>query len=329
VTAPEWATQISPPEIHQLPARKGGPPTEPFTWQRIQAQTQFFLDTFIGQVAIAFGGIEIFGWQPFAFLVEWGEERIADAARNYAAALNAQGSANYANSQLGALAASRFAAESGGVALTASFNGASANNFGAGFTRTSTGAGAGHYGPDGNGLAVWKKSGGNDRTHIDRNNTPLTTDYQVVIVVLATVPQAPFLGANAYNYFGGRLNAALTTYVYVRVGYNDLQLGCVVAGTVTPFSTVSFTPAIGDEIRLYLGTTTDVREFIVTRNGDQVLAYTDTGAVSQYGISNLYAGLAETAGNRASEFGLFLFADQTVPASLDSWAAADRLPGSI
>lgn len=82
---PDWIARIpSNPAIHNLPARRGGPLEFPFTQQELNELFENIFTAFIGQIAIAFGGIEIAGWKPFEFLVEWGEDLLnrADSTDN-------------------------------------------------------------------------------------------------------------------------------------------------------------------------------------------------------------------------------------------------------
>lgn len=323
MTAPSWATGVN-DAVHDIP---GGfqAAAPPLSWQQVQATAQYFLDIFIGRVAIAFGGINIFGWKPLDFLADWGEQRILDAQENYARAMNAQRTATFANSQATILTGGALATEvTGGVALNESFNGPSANNLGAGWTRVSDFAGGGSFGPNGSGQAVWKKSGGATRRHVDINNTPLATDYQVVFVVMSDPPEGPYLGSDAYTYLVARSNAAGDTFVWARIGNNDLAVGKTVGGSwSSPWTTVSTTTNPGDQWSFLVGTDVDDRQMIVKQNGVARITYTDTSS-SAMGASYLNCGLGSLAGDRA----VFIipFLDQTRPGELDLWAAADREP---
>ncbi len=90
--APDWALAIPTPGIHNPPGG-GGPLPTPIPLQQLGATMQFFLDVFIGKIAIAFGGIEILGWHPFQFLADWGQARIDQANANYLLAATADGKA--------------------------------------------------------------------------------------------------------------------------------------------------------------------------------------------------------------------------------------------
>lgn len=323
---PDWALGPS-DDVHKIP---GGfsPATPPLSWPQIQATAQYFLDIFIGRIAIAFGGINIFGWKPLEFLADWGEQRILDAQDNFARAMNAQRTATFANSQVTILTGGALATDIiGGVAINEGFNGASANNLGATFTRVSDGPGGGNFGPNGSGQAVWKKSGGATRRHTDINNTPLATDYQAVFVVMAEPPEDPYIGADAYTYLVARSNSAGTTFVWARIGNNDLAIGKTVSGTWnSPWATVSTTTNPGDQWSFVVGTDTDDRQMIVKQNGVARLTHTDTSS-SDMGSSNRHCGLASLAGDRAVL--IIPFLNQTRPGEIDLWAAADREPTTI
>ena len=319
MTAPAWA--VGPPSeaYRNIPGELTSPPVT--SWQEIQNTGKYLIDVFVGKVAIAFGGIDIFGWKPLEFLAEWGQQRVDDALAAYAAAQNAQSSANYANIQLSLLTTGTLASDSGGVSVSEQCNGASANNFGGSWDRVSDGAGGGHYGPDGAGHGVWKKFGGLVRRHVDRHTTALSTDYQVVLCVMAAPPQTPLLGSNAYNYLCARMDSAGTTFVWARVTNNEAAVGKCVSGTWTTWDTETITANHGDQWMFLVGTSTDDRQVIVKQNGTTRLDWTDT--VHSYGASYLYAGMAAQSGDR------LVFLDQTVPGEVDLWTAADRLPTSV
>lgn len=285
------------------------------------------VDLLLAQVALALANVNVFGAQPFGFLKGWAEDLQKKAQDAYTGAFDAQDSANYANNQLTVLTGGALASDvTGGMSVNAQFNEASANTL-TGFTRTfSDGAGGGFYGPNGSGRAVWKKSGAQTRRHIDQSNTALATDYQAVFCVMATPVQSPSLGGDAYSYLIGRMDAAGTTFVYARIGNNDLAVGKVVSGTWSaPWASVAITTKPGDQWTFLLGTNTDDREFIVKQNGVVRITHTDTTS-SAFGSNYRRVGLGALAANRATLLNLF---DQTVPGELEMWAAADRQSSSV
>lgn len=327
MTTPDWGRRINPyPTVHNPPpAVKSAAPA--LTAQRIGVIGTVLLDLILAQVALALGNITVLGVKPFAFLTEWGRDLQQRATDAYLNAGYAQSSANWANSQLTVLTGGSLASDvSGGVAINDQFNGASANNLGSDWTRTSAGSGAGHFGPNGTGQAVWKKSGGLNRRHIDRNNTALATDYQAVFCVMSQPPQAPRLGDDAYTYLIGRMNSDSDTFVYCRIGNNDLAVGKTSGGTwASPWQTIAISTAPGDQWTFLLGTDDDDRQFLVKQNGVTRIDHTDTSS-SAFGADYRYVGVGAQAGNRAIL--IIPFTDQTKPGELDLWSAADRQPTS-
>lgn len=292
------------------------------TAQRIGVIGQVILDLVLAQVALALGNITILGQKPFAFLTQWGQELQQRAIDAYTNAGVAQSSANYANSQLSILTGGALASNvTGGVAVSAPFTGASANTLGSSFSRTSEGPGAGNFGPNGSGQAVWKKSGGLWRRHIDRNTTALATDYQALFMVVSKPAEAPSFGSDAYTYLLARMNSTAATFVYCRIGRTNLEVGKRSGGTWTAWTSVDITANAGDQFAFLVGTSTDDREVIVRQNGVTRLTYTDTS--SALGSDYRYVGLASQCAERN------FLTDQTRPAELDVWSAADRLPATI
>ncbi|SBS73766.1 hypothetical protein MHPYR_180046 [uncultured Mycobacterium sp.] len=285
-------------------------------WNKIQAFARFALESFIGQIAIAFGGINIAGWKPFDFLADWGHDRIAEAQANYLAATNAQDSADYANSQLTGLLATDV---SGGVSLSSGFDGPAATGIGGSFTIVYSGSGGGNWALDGAGNTKWVKNGGLSRTGIARHNTPLATDYQRIRLVLKQIPNPDAGGGGPVNIIAGRINSACTTYVFVRFSRTAITLACFVSGSGTVFATDStFAPTAGDVFDFYLGTENDPREFIVKCNGNEItaLTYTDSSAVSSMGSTTRYPGLGCIATGNVF--------DQQGPGTVTAWGAIDR-----
>lgn len=329
MTQPYWAAGVD-PAVREIPGEVARA-EPPLTWAQLTATVQFFLDTFIGQIAIAFGGISIFGWRPLDFLADWGQARVEEAQENYLLALNAQNTATFTSGQLAAITGAGLASDvSGGIAINAGFSEASATTL-TGFTRVrSDGPGAGTFGPDGAGNAVWKKSGGLWRRHLDLHDTELATDYQIVTAVLAAPPQEAYLGQQAYTYLIARCDDVAENFVWLRIG----RAGVVIGKSTTAdlweasgaWASASVTTRAGDQWSLLAGTDTDDRQFLVKQNGVVRLDHTDTTS-SSMGADYRYVGLASLAADRGVL--IIPLLDQTVPAQLDAWAAADRLSTSI
>jgi hypothetical protein len=76
------------PSIHSVPA-PDSPNGGGLNFGQIEAIGQFLLTSFIAQVAIAFGGISILGFDPLSFLVSWGQNLENQASQAYEQALTA------------------------------------------------------------------------------------------------------------------------------------------------------------------------------------------------------------------------------------------------
>jgi hypothetical protein len=232
----------------------------------------------------------------------------------------AQSSANNVNSRVTTLEGSLLASNvSGGVSVFDQFVGASANDLGASWTRTSSGAGAGGFGPNGSGKAVWKKSGGLSREHRDRHNTPLATDYQSVAVVVTKAPEPSGGGGFAQTFLLARSNSAATEFVWALISSASVQVGKYVSGTASSWASQSVTVKAGDQFTFIVGTSTDDRQVIVKQNGVVRITHTDTTS-SSFGASYRYVGLSSIAVGTSTT--------QLAPAELEVWSAADRLPAT-
>ena len=316
MTGPE---PITAPGIHDLdPYTKV---TAPKTQAQMKGLGQAMRWKFLADVLYAVSGIEVFGISPFSALSEWADD-LVDMAEG------ALTGANYANAQLGSLTSNI----EGGLSASAKFNGAESAGLGGSWDVESTGAGAGTFGPNGFGRAVWKKSGGLSRTHNYRWGTESIGDYQVIQVLLGELPQAPIgLDAAPFTYLTGRVNDAHTSYVYARLGRTTLTVGCVVSGTDHVFAVVPIPGGnqAGNVWRFQCGKAVwneisedydySPRTFAVYRNGVQVWRDTDGSAVSQVGEDYRGVGLIAEATAR------FFFTDQSAPAEIDVWSAADFL----
>jgi hypothetical protein len=233
--------------------------------------------------------------------------------------VTAQVSANNVNSRVTALESSLLASDvSGGVTVSDQFTAAAANDLGVAWTRTSDGAGAGGFGPNGSGKAVWKKSGGLSREHRDRYNTPLATDYQSVAVVVSKAPES-----SSSTLLIARANSAATEFVWALIGSALVRVGKFASGTSSVWASQSVTVSAGDQFTFLVGTSVNDRQVIVRQNGVVRITHTDTTS-SAFGASYRYVGLSSIAVGGVSRG----FAVQFAPAELEVWSAADRLPGT-
>lgn len=119
VEVPDWATSVPSVDVHSLSAN--AQTSSPMSWQQLQATVQFFLDSFIGQIAIAFGGISILGWKPFEFLKKWGEDQVTKASEAYTKAVSAESAATDVDAETSKVWSGLGTLESGLHALQALF----------------------------------------------------------------------------------------------------------------------------------------------------------------------------------------------------------------
>jgi hypothetical protein len=232
----------------------------------------------------------------------------------------AQSSANNVNSRVTTLESSVLASNvSGGVSVSDPFTGASANDLGGSWTRTSSGAGAGGFGPNGSGKAVWKKSGALSREHRDRYNTPLATDYQSVAVVIGYRPTTSST-TSASTLLIARCNSAATEFVWAAINAAAVQVGKFASGTSSLWASQSVTVNAGDQFTFIVGTSTSDRQVILKQNGVVRITHTDSTS-SSFGASYRYVGVSSSAVGGTSRG----VATQFTPAELEVWSAADRL----
>jgi hypothetical protein len=234
----------------------------------------------------------------------------------------AQQSANFANvTNTVTKATSLASGVTSGVAVNDPFSGSAASTLGASWTRTSDGSGAGTFGPNGSGYATWTTSGSATRRYVDRYNTPLFTGIQAIMTLFSAAPEAGDSAGTPYTYLLGRMNSSGDTFVYCRIGHDDVAIGKCVSGTWSaPWKTENATSSAGDQWTFLLGTNSSLSEIVVIKNGYVQIRYTD---VSGAATGNVYVGVASQSSPRArSRFGTGAY--QKKPAALDVWAAADR-----
>lgn len=186
--------------------------------------------------------------------------------------------------------------------------------------------------------AFWVDVGGADGTVVARlKDTPTGTSYQALTMVLASpILESPiFGGAECFNYIIGRMNAAYTSYVYLKIGYNSLRLFKVVGGVDIPLGdAVSYTPKIGDTIQLVLGTVDSIYQFKVYVNNKSAFSRTDstyystnpgvtTGPMSvEDSATNNFGGLAWDSAPRAG-------GGQSTPGAVAIFSVADNYPAPV
>lgn len=325
---PEWAQAVPNADVHKPPARRGGPMGPPMSWQQLVATVQFFLDSFLGQVAVAFGGIEIFGWRPLQFLADWGQARINEASDNYAAAMaaqamagNAQVGADVANIEIALIKADLSADAVGSEALSDAFDGPEGPLDAAKWVLAySGGAGSGSIGLNGTGNAVWFANGGAERGCKCRFVTALDSDNQSVSVYLEGVPQATG-GLWPEIHLRLRANSADTTCVTAKIRNGQAEIGYEVSGAYTRLGDVVAIPMSGNQTySLRAKTVGGTHTFTFLQDNVPKFDRTSpTGGPTQYGASYRYPGFYVLAGTGFA----FPFFYQVGPPQLQVFTAAD------
>ena len=183
---------------------------------------------------------------------------------------------------------------------------------------------------------LWVDSGGAAGSQILRFLKAKTlTSYQLVTMVLDSPKiESPLLGgAEAFNYLVGRLNAAYTSYVYVKIGHNAVSVWKVIdgVGEYPIGSAASYTPKVGDTIQFQLGNpdTSDLRQFRVKVNNTPILTVTD-GTGGPYGPAvsvedaenNTWSGTAFAAAPR-------LGGGQSTPGAVSIFSVCDNKPAPM
>ena len=273
-----------------------------YDWQSAQRQTMF----------------DRFGPAQRGFLNIFG-----DIAR-------AQESANFANkTNLVSLAGTLAGAVSGGVAVSDTFTGSASTSLGSSWSRSSGGPGAGTWGLNGSGSVTWTHSGNAYRMHMDRYNTPLSTEFQAVMTILSSAPQSSVSLHYGYNYLFARMNSSKTSFIWCRIGAFDIKIGNCDGGSITDPTTwntfwdkQTTKNVAGDQIVLLCGTNASRRNFIVLKNGYSQIDTTDTTGSPYDPATYNYVGMGARAEFRiAPPF-------QTMPGNVDVFAAADRQPST-
>ena len=242
--------------------------------------------------------------------------------------------------QLQELAATTAANASAIAALQSSSDGVTSGmNGGDEFTRVvANGLGTGwetlyYSGTDANGYwrvdgnqAVWVDGGSTPRTsrHIRTDPADMTTltDYQKTVFVQGTTSSETNAGIRILH----RVNAARSEYVICQITDALALFGYTVSGSAgeTQFpgaSSVATTGAVGVSWTVESGTLLGVRVFRLSRNGNAILSYSDTGNLSAYGPNNRGWGWGGMAVNRA--FG------QGTPSACTRITIADNVPRAV
>lgn len=309
LSIPDWASTVPNYSVHTEPSKVGGGASAPMPWQQLVATVNFFLDSFVGQIAVAFGGIDIFGWKPLPFLADWGQARIDEASANYAAALaaqttvsEAQATANTVNIEIALYKAALSADKVGGAALTDSFDGdASPTLDPSKWVQTPYDVGIGSCGINGTGNCTWFASGGGPRGVRNRFVTPLDSDQQAASMILDNVVPATN-GTWPAIHFKLRGDTTESNYMLAQIINGAIEIGFVLNNSYTRLGTAVSVPMAGTETWMFTARTAGgVHTFTMLQNARPVLERSSpvTGP-TPYGPDYRYPGFTMFAGTGLS-----------------------------
>ena len=320
---------VTAPGIHDMPAtdssvqRAATAQLQDKIKRSSQAIRYHLMADVLHAVAGSVSGIPLLGPAVSAQLSTWADDLEARATAALSDAATAQGSANYANTQVQILMSGMLASDvSSGLVVSDQLSGSSADDLGSGFTRTrSDGPGAGQFGLNGSGHAVWKRSGSAWRRHIYRSNTTLATDYHSVHTIIGRMPdQTPLLSDDALIYLCVRMSSSGTDFVWLAIGNSGIEIGTAGSGGLSSVYTLGMSVSVGDQFTFVAGSSAGgINNFQVKVNGVVV-----TGTNITFPTGSGYRGVG--LGAKATSGAFF---QQVRPAELDMWAANDRQPSTI
>lgn len=313
---PEWARAITNAPVHEPPPQVGGGWQAPMPWQQLVATVRFFLDSFIGQIAVALGGIEILGWKPLEFLAQWGQDRIAEASAAYIAATTAQemaggaqNSADTANTGVAILNARVNGIISGGVSIYDSFSRSVSDmaNDPDWDVAYAGGSGNMYLTTDNDGRARWYATGFSDTSFIARHKTALSTNRVRVSVVIDDFTYG-YAGNQAHIWLMARMDAT-RKYTIIGIVEDGLaEIGYFLNGNYTRIGGAeSVSTNTGDLWDLEVGVGSDDWRFRLLQNNALRVDRTDLGHLSMKdttpGTTYKYAAFGGDCAIGAGPFG--------------------------
>jgi hypothetical protein len=205
---------------------------------------------------------------------------------------------------------------SSGEGIFEGFDGPEDDSLPGTFTTRYYGSG-GATGTDGNGNAVWNPSGGSTGGAINRHNTPTATDTQMIsLIINKNIANA---SNPSHEELIGRCNLATDTYVTAKINQNDCEIGYVITDVYTQIGSSADHDGAAGTWDFRLGTANDY-EFILSRNGTEVLRVIDSTAASSKGASYRSHGFVQEAGTNF----FWAFFQVDVPDNA-AYSAADHL----
>lgn len=257
----------------------------------------------------------LFGWIGHSWTNEDAKQAIADAATTIAGLSSAVTALqrNQNNQAIGGRSAM--------IDLTLR---PTAATFGADFAHTRPGPGVGHYeivnGLGGRWIAANDDNSTDAFTYLDLTTA---TDYQKVWMAFSSAPMWWNDSTKARNEIHGRKNLAGDSYVFAGLEKNRADIGCVVAGARTVFTTktTGFSFKSTAPYALELGTIAGIRIFRILEGNTVVMVHTEVGTTSMVGPDY------RSWGGKGS--GLAWWLGVTPPATVIAIAGADNYPPTL
>lgn len=211
----------------------------------------------------------------------------------------------------------------GGIYFSDTFDRTSTTSLGSDYDQASSGAPTGALQTEGNN-AWWNVGGSGQGTRFARITTPLFTIYQGCQIVLnSKIANLNLVDPHVRIVL--RCNAARTSYVYVDLQWDAVQVFKVISGSTTslgPSMPLPNASAAGDRWTFKAGTDLSDDQFVVYQNTAEALRVTDSGTLAGKGAGYEYGGFVLINGQLQVGFG------NTVqdPPKVQSVTLYDRLP---
>lgn len=227
---------------------------------------------------------------------------------------DAQDTADNANKQIAIIQAQLAA---GGTLIIDDFDRAVASNLGSNWEQWYTGPGAGTWGTDGKGNALWMDSGMDwRRAHARYTAQAMTLNSGSVSVVIKTIGEGSLLGSDiGYNWLYARMTADLANYIYAKWSITGVSIGYVLAGVDYPLGSQAITLRNGDSIEFQYGRGGNPRSFKLFVNNSLVLPVNDSLEASLMNTTTKHVGCSAMATGR--------FLGQSTPSSIQVFTAVD------
>lgn len=177
----------------------------------------------------------------------------------------------------------------------------------------------------GTGGFSWAKGGINQarQYRATYNAGKTSTNKQVVGMVLWTLMEKPLSAGlvGGSNWLFARVSDDWQSFIYIRLYYNKVELGCYVDGVQHIWDTVLGNASAGSLWELQAGTEDDDYEILVYQNRQTVCDYTDSAHVSKLGGGYLSGGMGMLSDPRP--------AGEAAPGAVAQWSLRDLAPPAI